>query len=390
MVLLVRRHDHLGGRLTAMCLALIAGRTHGIPVKLTWPQSALYRISVPVEDVFSQSFLETHWMPEEQVVSEDAVHSGKYRIVDALMPNQLPADLAVPRVPLFSDMLPESCLHPDLRDACMHLRTQSYRAVHVRHGDLVRGNWRHFGHMKRFVPYDAIHDYIARNCPEGEYRVQSDEPDAAMQLAQVAGQDPYAYVKSRPLNGLSPDLFDAFNMAFAETIVAPSSSAYSGFAARYRGAPRRTMSEAAFSGWAEREVAEPRIILDAAYTAKRHLFIAEILEVSGRAPAYLSQIRRLLDHAEDTYPDTAETFLARMRLYHILPDPRSFEELGRLFVEKIAEISDRRMLRQGITVMDYMKRTVEKQRPNEAATLTALQSYAEAVLSNPDPKNVSA
>lgn len=359
MTLVARRFDYLGGRLMSLCLALLAGRANQRPVKLTWPVSPLHGMPVSAEDVFSRAFLDAHLISEQQVRADNVETSDDYTLVTALNPRQMPADLSVSPLPPFADVLPVSVFSDPLRAACEVLATQDYRAVHVRHGDLVRGNWRHFGHMDRFVPYDATHDFIVRHCPAGEFRVHSDEPEAALHLSEVAraaGDDNFDYVQSDPTHGLAADVFDAFNMAFAQQIIAPVNSAYSGFAALYMGREKLAMPIKGFVDWARREVSAPKTSVDADYTAKRHLFIVETLYRADAIAGHETAVERLLDHVEDTYPKTAEVFAVRMRLYDTLPARMSFDDLAAQFVSRIHSVSGKKLLKPGMTHLTHLRK----------------------------------
>ena len=389
-MLVARRFDYLGGRLMSLCLALLAGREKQIPVKLTWPISPLHGMPVKAEDVFAQRFLDEHLITEQQVRADNIENSDDCTMITALNPKQMPSDLSVAPLPPFADVLPVSVFSDPLRGACELLATQDYRAVHVRHGDLVRGNWRHFGHMDRFVPYDATHDFILRHCPAGEFRVHSDESEAAVHLtdvARAAGDGSFNYVQSDPTHGLAADVFDAFNMAFAQKIIAPANSAYSGFAALYLAREKRAMPIKAFTTWAKREVEAPKVSIDAAYTAKRHLFIVETLHRTGSVAGREAAIERLLDHVEDTYPDTAEVFAARLRLYDALPQRKPFEELAQLFVSRILSVSGKKLLRPGMTHLSHLKKDAQiAGQLRHAEVLQAQIAHAQTIINDPAAK----
>ena len=178
------------------------------------------------------------------------------------------------------------------------------------------------------MPFDATLHFIQNTCPPGEFRVHSDDPRAAEHMTEVAGYagaTGYDFVASRSFDGVDQDVFDIFHMAYAQEIIAPENSAYSGFAARYFDRPRHNQTLQSRQAWAEEHIHAPQDMISSHYAAKRHLFIIRVLQELDLTDRYFEDIHRLLSHVEDGGADNAELYLQKMRFPRPSAPTREFD-----------------------------------------------------------------
>lgn len=318
-----RRSDFLCGRVTSLIHARAMAAHLDGDLHFSWPDSRLYGNVCTPEQLFSEIFLEQHLKDNESEIvraleryhvfekpgdafNRDAAEILVRCINDAHVENTV----GVGVVPYVSH-LPVNVFSDLIRELFEKGRGQArFDAVHVRHGDLVSGDWRHFGHIQRFVPFDAIaHTARSRSEALPELYVFSENPTAAEQLlpdlpsARPANALPFA----QGFPDMRPDLLDLFSMVHARTVFGPRASAFSGFAAKYYGRNRVIIDDRFTLGWAEEKLKLPyEVGLDAQYEAKRASYMAEIFLLDRPlAPAPYEDLRRALDFSMARDPENA-------------------------------------------------------------------------------------
>lgn len=345
--LIAQRYDRLGGRLSSLSFALFIRRAYGFEVRMSWPYGRIHPMHITPEDVFSAEFLHGRMMDPKDVrkilrqQENEPDTPPYYRIIEALDKAEIPPDLDPGPIGPFSDVLPVAYFSEPIQEAMQALTRQHYSGVHIRHGDLVDGQWRHYGYMERFVPFDATLHFIQNTCAPGEFRVHSDDPKAANHMSELAdrtGVTDYRFVASRAFDGVDQDVFDIFHMACAQQIIAPQKSAYSGFAARYYGRPRHDQTPQALQAWAEEHINAPKDMISPFYSVKRHLFIIRMLQELGVSDKYVMSIDRMLSHVEATEADNAELYLQKMRFFRASTPFPAFEADLAAYVDMMEDL----------------------------------------------------
>ena len=362
-----RRSDLLCGRLMALYYAMAISNKYNCGYGLTWPNAKMANPDVALEEVFSSEYQERIFVKEKRFWQElvpnsqslenfAGVDAANNLVVEANHLAQIPVELRSDPMPTMASLLPKNALHKDLRQC---LETSAFgtdmTGVHVRHGDVVDGNWKHFGHMMRFVPYDVINWYLDKLGKRENIVVFSDESNALEQIQLAPRGESKEFRTLAPYQSVHLDLSDLFQMAHCSQILCPERSAYSAFAAVYYGAERSNLTLDVATEWVRDVPSVDPVSVSAAYYCKRNLYIVEAIERAKRVSNQIEFIDKLLAEAYEIYPENAQIYALRLKYKNILPTQHDAEKDMTKYVELVGSEKGGVMCAQGVAQLNEVR-----------------------------------
>lgn len=259
-LVVARRWDQLGGRLSAIVNALSLAELFGLEFRFVWPRGADDVVNEPAQ-IFTQAFLDAYEIgaselealraiPHRELVSLSASEAaGKLREADSGLFVDVDENFDVVRggsesAETASDRY-ERCWQAldwcedvrGLKAACDQLRAvDDLAAVHVRAGDIVTGPWRQVIVHEKYLPTAFVEHAIERLADRGRSSVLV-LSDNAPYLAWLSERYPTAVTTAELVPGyaglteLHQALADIFVLAGCARIVGPPNSAFSRLAA---------------------------------------------------------------------------------------------------------------------------------------------------------------
>ncbi len=265
-VVLARRWDQLGGRLSAIANARSLAELLGFEFGFVWPRGRDVAVNRP-QELFSEEFLARFEFAPEELDGSTAIPYRELLTLDD-EERRRRLDEAGPRPLIDVDEVfeivhgPTDDCEPAGRRYRAAFRTLGWNevvrelieicdrppaegpiaAVHVRAGDIVDGAWRHVVAHEKYAPTPFVHEAIDRLSHGGERRVLV-LSDNARYLAWL--RDRYASVTTpneivpgyERLTVVQRALADILVLSRCEEIVGPPSSAFSRLAANLADRP---------------------------------------------------------------------------------------------------------------------------------------------------------
>ena len=267
MFIVARRWDRLGARLHAMSNAAAVAAAIGAGFRYAWPRAHPANADIEVnrqEEIFSPDFRSLHeisltalnQLEEFKPFEAHSYSRAEAQALAVRSPDCIYVDVSDPFgiIRFRGETSEEASVRfrrafrsfewlYSVEQAIESIRNaaakEPFCAIHMRRGDLIKGEWRQFLSHEKYIPTQFYTFASAQRQAEGERVVAFSDDETCLRLLATGSDD---VVRSddlipglRDMTELQRALLDILAMSEARQIIGPPASAFSGLAAALAG-----------------------------------------------------------------------------------------------------------------------------------------------------------